>query len=286
MFRMDFTADLSWIAFAFLCLALLWLAKVLFDARAKANGFAADAEIEEKSSLAVGIQRAGLYLAVPLTLSGTLGDSSTGNLVNDLLWFLIDGIAGIGLLFTAGLINEKLILTTTNNTAELKRGNVAVGFTEAGSFLATGLIAKGAFTGEAGGFLAALVFFLLGQFALILMARLYTMASSYNVLAEIRGGNTAAGLMLSGFLVAYGVILSTSVSGDFTTWSDGLIGFGYGAIRGIVAMLLLTWVIDRVFLPNTDFRIEIVRDHNVAAIAMTVGVRVGIAAIIAGTLIG
>jgi len=83
---MDFTADLSWIAFAFLCLALLWLAKVLFDARAKANGFAADAEIEEKSSLAVGIQRAGLYLAVPLTLSGTLGDSSTGTLVNDLPW--------------------------------------------------------------------------------------------------------------------------------------------------------------------------------------------------------
>jgi uncharacterized membrane protein YjfL (UPF0719 family) len=281
---MNFLGEAENLAFVGLALALMWLAKKIFDWRA-GSVFQADREIETESNLAIAIQRAGLYLALPLALYSLITGPASGNLGSDLFWFSVYGLLLTLLLIIATFINDKFIVTNIDNIAALKSGNVAVGLVEAGSLIATGLIAQGSFSGEGGGILAGLVFFALGQLALILFAWGYPVLMRYDLMNEVRKNNTAAGLMLGGLLVALGIILSKSVAGDFSGWKAGLLDFSYAAIKGFGLLVLLTWVIDRLFLPNTDFRTEIERDQNAAALTMTAGITIALALIIAASIV-
>ncbi len=265
-------------------LVLMWLAKKIFDWRT-ASVFQADHEVEEKSNLAIGIQRAGLYLALPLALYSLITGPSSGDFLNDLFWFGVYGIVLMLLLIGASFVNDQLIVTRIDNAAALRSGNVAVGLIEAGSLIATGLIAQGSFSGAGGGLLSSLVFFALGQLALIAFVWGYQTIMRYDLIDEIRKGNSAAGLMLSGLMVAFGIVLSKSVAGDFSGWATGLFDFGYAAIKGLIVLTVLTLVIDRFFLPNTDFKTEIKRDQNAAAFTMTASIKIALALIIVAALV-
>ncbi|MBI1741707.1 DUF350 domain-containing protein [Candidatus Acetothermia bacterium] len=280
---MNLVTELQHLVFVVLAFVLMWIAKKVFDLRA-ASVLKADYEIEEQSNLAVGIQRAGLYVAVPLALYSLITGPSTGDFLTDLMWFSLYGVILIMLLMIAAIINDKLIVTQIDNTEALKSGNIAVGLVEAGSLIATGLIAQGSFSGEGGGVLEGLVFFCLGQVALISLSWVYHWIMPYNLLSEIRKGNSAAGLMLGGLLVALGIILSRSISGDFNGWVNGLTGFGFGAVKGLVVLAVLTWVIDGFFLPDTDLKTEIERDRNTAALAMTAGIYIALSLVIAAII--
>ena len=133
--------------------------------------------------------------------------------------------------------------------------------------------------------LYTLVFFALGQAALLIMVYVYEWITPYRVVEEVRNGNTAAGLMLGGTLVALGLILSAALKGPFEAWTIDIGGFALSASMGIVLLLLLQWPIDRLFLPGTTLRVEIESDRNSAAIGVTIAVKVALALVISAVIL-
>lgn len=280
-------------------LIILALAKRIRDMRFQAalqpaggdpKELTADYQIEEASNLAVALRRCGLSVGFGFGLAGVVSggvvrfSAGMDAVLQDML-----GLAGycallLIFLFLAEIIADRIVLHGVNNTVEVKNGNVAVGLAECGIFIATGLIAYGSFHGEGGGWHTALAFFGMGQAALIVFAALYEWAAPFGMVEQIRQSNTAAGLMLGGTLITLGVILSFAIAGPFVGWREGIVGFTVSTGVGIALLIPFQFLIDKIFLPNTTLKIEVERDRNVAACAVTVCLQVALAIMI-GSLV-
>ncbi len=264
------------VVFVIVALVFMYLLKLWRDWR---TPFDDDHELADQRNLAVGLRRAGLYVAVAIGMSGALTGPSLG-FVNDLIEFAIDGVLVVVLLNLARFISDVLMVRKVGHDAAVAQGNVAVGLVEAGAYLATGLILYGSFTGEGGDLLNPIVFFVLGQAVLLILYELYQWITPFHVTEEIEKGNAAAGLAVGGILTAQGVILSASIAGPFVSWTADLVSFAISALTGIILLLASRKVIDWLFLPRTTLQIEIERDRNVAALALTEGMIIAVAIII------
>ena len=267
--------------YAVIVMAYVVIAKKFMDWRTK--DMDDDYEIEEKSNVAVGLQRAGLYLGIALGMTGALVGGSLG-LMKDMATLAWEGAVIVVLLFIARELCDRIILKGIDNDAEAARGNAGVGFAELGVYVSSGLVLAGAFAGEGGGLLSALVFFVLGQLVLVILYYIYEMATPFSIRDEIRSGNAAAGLNAAGMMIALGVILKSSIAGPSMGWVQDLSAFGTSAVAGLLMLFIFRFVIDWLLLPNTDYETEIKRDQNLAAIALTEGVLLSIAIIIAAVL--
>lgn len=281
---MNYMIEMQSLSYILIAFVYMYLGSILLDVLAKANGCNELHAVEEDSNLAVGFKRAGFYLAIPLGMYGAFSGSSAG-FQRDVITLAIDGAALTLFLLIAGFINDRIILRKVKNYEEIKKNNIAVGLIECGQYVATGLIAMGALSGEGGGILSAVVFFFAGQIALLLVVFLYQLATPYNVIGEIESGNTAAGLMLAGIMVAVSVTLYGAIAGDSQGWVKDFIGFGIYAAKGIILLFVMDVIIDRMFLPHTTFKIEIERDKNNAVASIVTGIRLGLAIIIVGTVL-
>jgi len=270
-----FAQALGYAAIAFVC---MFIAKIVADLRVR-RIYDPRVAIEESSNLAVGLRRGGMYLGLAVGMLGAL-QGGGGGFVEDATLLAIEGIVLVGLMLLAREITDAVVVHGIKNDEACRDGNVAVGIVEAGVYIASGLVAQGAFAGPGGGLLSALVFFGVAQVALIVLAVAYEYITSYEVIAGIRDGNVAAGAMLAAMLVAFGFILRASVAGPFTAWVPDLIGFAVSAVCGIALLLALQWPIDRLFLPGTTLKQEIEGDRNVAAIAVAGSVKVALALVI------
>lgn len=268
------------LSFAAIALIFLFIVKLWRDWR---TPFDDNREIEENSNLAVGIRRLGLFTGTAIGMIGALIGFSEGYL-NDLKYFTVDGIIVVILMLVARRVNDSLICAGVNNNKAVHEGNLAVALVEAGSYIATGLIVKAAFSGEGGGIMAAVIFALIGQLALLILFGIYRFITRFDVKKEILEGNSAAGLAVAGMLISLAVILHTSIAGPFISWSVDLLLFTKSALLGIVSLFIFRWLIDLVFLPNTNLKIEIERDKNVAAVAVAQGVLLAFAIILSAVI--
>lgn len=258
----------------------MWIAKAVFDFVDRS----ADSAVQEESNVAVGLARAGLYVGIALGLIGAVRGPSAGFRA-DLLALLVDGATLTALVLIAAWVNDRVVLPGIHNRSALQAGNLAVGVVELAMFVATGLIAMGAYSGVGGGTISAVAFFLLGQLALVVLVRIYEAVTPFDAIGQIREGNTSAGVMVGGMMVALGIVLSASAGGDFTGWGADLTAFILSAAVGVAVLLVLLWPIDWIFLPSTTFRIEIERDRNVAATAVAASVQIAVALVITAALL-
>ncbi|MAG35602.1 MAG: hypothetical protein CL878_05070 [Dehalococcoidia bacterium] len=268
------------VVFVIVALCFMYLLKLWRDWR---TPFDNDHELAEERNLAVGLRRAGLYVAVAIGMIGALTGPSLG-FASDLIEFVIDGVLVVVMLNLARYINDVLVVRQVGHDAAVEQGNVAVGFVEAGSYLATGFILYGSFTGEGGNLWNPIVFFVLGQAVLLIIYEVYQLITSFHITEEIEKGNAAAGLAVGGILTAQGIILSASIAGPFVSWTADLVAFAISALTGIILLLASRKVIDWLFLPHTTLQIEIERDQNVAALALTEGMIIAVALIISAVI--
>jgi uncharacterized membrane protein YjfL (UPF0719 family) len=278
--------------YAVVGIAFIRLVKLIDDRRTR--DFDDDKHIDD-GNLAVGLRRAGLYLGIAIALSGAMGGSSRGFFL-DIIQLLVDGLIITGFMFSSRFINDFIMLGNINNDQECvktfmqpdgtrKVGNTAVGMVEAGMYIATGFILNGAVSGGGGtfiqGILSAVLFFILGQMALLVFGFLYELITPFNVRNEIKKNNLAAGIGLGGILIALGIILMASISGPFTGWGSDVAGFAVYAVYGIVMLLIFRAVVDRILLPTTNIAVEIEQDQNVAAMVLVESAINAVAVIIA-----
>ncbi|MBU0972108.1 MAG: DUF350 domain-containing protein [Proteobacteria bacterium] len=278
--------------YAAICIFFICLVKQVDDWRTK--DFDDDRHIDD-GNVAVGLRRAGLYLGIAIALSGALSGTSGGFFI-DLIHLFVDGLIITGFLFSSRFINDFIMMGHLNNDVECVKqftqpdgrkvtGNTALGMVEASMYIATGFILKGSLAGGGGTFFQSLVsavlFFILGQIALLVFGFIYELITPFNVREEIKQNNLAAGIGLGGVLISLGIILMGSLSGPFTGWANDLAGFGIYTVYGIALLLILRSLIDRILLPTTSLATEIKEDRNVAALIVAESAIVAIALIIA-----
>lgn len=105
---------------------------------------------------------------------------------------------------------------------EIKKGNQAVGWLSAGSFIAIGLILRTAIMSPsteavseslASGILNTSLYFVLGVVFLILGYVVVSLFNKrYNLNEEIGNGNVAAGLMVFGIFIGLAIVISGVIS--------------------------------------------------------------------------
>lgn len=105
---------------------------------------------------------------------------------------------------------------------EIKKGNQAVGWLSAGSFIAIGLILRTAIMSPsaeavseslASGILNTSLYFVLGMVFLILGYVVVSLFNKrYNLNEEIGNGNVAAGLMVFGIFIGLALVISGVIS--------------------------------------------------------------------------
>jgi uncharacterized membrane protein YjfL (UPF0719 family) len=271
------------LVYATLAFFFMWIAKRLLDLRMRPL-YDADREIAESGSWAISLREGGFYLGIAIGMLGALSGQA-GSFAFDLLWMAVEGGMVVVFLFVAQAIAGAVVVPGVRNSEAVRDGNVAVALVELGISLATGLVAYGSFAGEGGGLVSALVFFFLGQLALILLTLLYEYITPYDVIAGVRAGNVASGLMLGGMLLAFGFILEASLAGSFNGWVEDLASFGFSATFGIALLLLLRAPIDALFLPGTTLIEAIETSPNPPAVAVAVSVKIALAVIIGAVLL-
>jgi uncharacterized membrane protein YjfL (UPF0719 family) len=277
----EFTTIWEPLVFLAIGLAFMFAVKVIRDLMTPFND---NHEIEERGNLAVAVRRFGLFFGLGLGLVGAyFGISSEDQalgLLAEIQSFAIDGAIASVMLIGVAFFSDLIILHGVNNNDEVQGGNIAVGLVEAGSYLATGLILAGAFSGDGGGILSAVVFALLGWVAMLVLYWVYEIFTPFKVLDEIKSGNTSAGVAVGGMLIALGAILRGSIAGDSQGWVVDLSTFAFYVVASIVIFWVVRFGVDRLFLPNTNLAKEIAEDRNASALTLAYGVIIPLAFLI------
>lgn len=228
--------------------------------------------LTDEDNVAVGIAVAGYLFGVIWTITVLAGAPGRGlGWWWDSLDMLLYGGLSLLLLTIAALGSCRLFLGQSVRYALKEQHNLAAAIVVAGVYVATSLTYSGVVSGEGGGIGILLLFFVLGQVALLVLAYLFRLLTDYNDAQEILQGNLAAALALAGLLIAIGIVVSWAVAGDYTGLGSSLGGFGIGLLDIIAFYLVRQGVVECIILGGplrwrgSLLDREIAQDKNVAA---------------------
>jgi uncharacterized membrane protein YjfL (UPF0719 family) len=194
---------------------------------------------------------------------------------------LVWALGGIVLLNASRWLMDRLLVPHVRNDHEItEHRNLAAGALEGGAYLASAAVLAGAVREPGGNLRTALAIFLLAQFVLILLGRLYQRWTGYDVAAEIHSGNFAAGIAFALTIAALSLLMVKAISGEFISWTRNLSFFAFDSVAGLILLLFLRWLTAATLLPHARVNEEIVRDRNVNVSLIEGVFAVGIAAII------
>lgn len=239
---------------------LFWLGKLVKDLTT--TSYSVREELVEKDNVALGIAMAGYFFGLIMAIGGTLSGPSQG-LENDLIDIGIYGLLAIILLNLSRLVNDGLILHGFKVRDELiDDQNAGTGVVVAASYIATGLVIFGAVSGEIGGIVTTVIFWALGQLALVLAGLMYEWITPYSIHDEIEKDNVAAGVAFAGALVGIGVIVFHASAGNFISWAVNLQDFAIEVVAGLILLPIVRLISDVILLPGQKLTDEIANQEH------------------------
>lgn len=140
-------------------------------------------------------------------------------LLYDILNVAVYSVLGIVLMLVGNFLID--LIVPCHFPTEIKKGNIAVGWLSAGSFIGIGMILRtvimspaaevtetllGGITSSVIYFIVGIVFFMLGYVTVLIFNK------KYNLNDEIGKGNTAAGVMVFGIFVGLSLVISGAIS--------------------------------------------------------------------------
>jgi uncharacterized membrane protein YjfL (UPF0719 family) len=246
-----------------------------------------DEQLRDRDNPAVGVAVCGYMIGVvSIYIGAVLGGDLLG--IPSLLVFVqvlgIDiayAVGGIAALALCRIVVDKIVLYKFSVEKEIITDrNVGTGAIEAGALIASGLIIAGAIHGPGGGWLSALIFFVLGQAVLVGYAHVYDRMTAYDLHEEVESDNVAAGVAFGASLIAMGLIVLNAINGQFVGWAENLTDFALYTVVGAVTLMMLRTVIDRLFLPGASLDYEIAHDRNMNAAWIEASVSISVAAMV------
>lgn len=242
------------------CYFLFWLGKVVYDLIHR--DINVSDELVKKDNCAFALSLVGYYLGLVFAIGGVIVGESNG-IVEDLIDIFIYGPIALILMNLSTFINDKLILYRFNNKKEIfKDQNAGTGAVELAVYLATGMIVFGSISGEGGGILTLLVFWIIGQLSLIITGFAYNFITPYCIHEQIEKDNVAVGISYAGAIVGVANIVSHSISGDFSNWRESAIMYAGYFVFGIILLPLIRLFTDKVLLPGEKLTDEIVNQEK------------------------
>ncbi len=239
-----------------------------------------DDELTQKDNVALATSMCGYLGATTIIFIGAMLGSSKG-LLTDILVVGGYSLLGIILLNLSRIINDKLILYKFSNVKEIiEDRNEGTGAVQLGSYIASSMIIAGAIHGEGGGIITLLVFYALGQVALILFSAIHAFITPYDDHAEIEKDNVAAGVSLGGNLIAIGIVLMRGVAGNFISWEHNLMTFGITAALIILLLPIVRFLFNKIIIIGSDLNDEISQDKNNGAAFLEVIMAIGFATLL------
>lgn len=234
----------------------------------------------QRTNLAISLRHGGLYLAVAIAMTAALQGNANGFL-RDVFEVLRDGTVVVLALIGAQWLNEWCIVPGLDNDQAVADGNTAVALTEFGSYIATGMIAAASFGGGEGSWASAIVFFAVGQLALVggFWAQERLLPGSF--VGEVIRGREGAGVAVAGVLIALGVILRASVAGPFLGWAASFEALALYAIGGILFLIVFQEIFAYVFVRRRHVEDQY---HSVATASVLACGQVAIALVVTALL--
>ncbi len=238
-------------------------------------------ELAKKDNPAVGITLAGYIIATAIIFIGVV-TGPANRLVEDVATVSAYALLGLVFLNLSRWCLDRFAFNRFCNIKEIVEdrncGMAAVRF---GAYVATGLVAAGSLHGEEGGVVTACVFFLLGQFTLVVFTRIYDLTTPYHLQDEVRDGNVAAGVAFGGTLAALGLVIGRAAAEPFVGWGANLLLFAELAISGVVLLQVARMLMDKLVLTGHDLNREIAEDRNLAAAFVELAVAIAFALVLA-----
>lgn len=239
---------------------LFWIGKLIKDLTT--TSYSVREELVEKDNVALGVAMAGYYFGLIMAIGGTLSGPSQG-LENDLIDIGIYGLLAIILLNLSRLVNDGVILHGFKIRDELiDDQNAGTGAVIAASYIATGLVIFGAVSGEIGGIVTTVIFWALGQVALVLAGLVYELITPYSIHDEIEKDNVAAGVAFAGALVGIGIIVFHASAGNFISWTVNLQDFAIEVVAGLILLPIVRFISDVILLPGQKLTDEIANQEH------------------------
>lgn len=119
---------------------------------------------------AVAIALVGYYLGIVTALAGVL-DKVGATWIDQLLYLISYGVGVVVLMLAGAWVGDRFILRRCDTAREIQaEQNVGAASVEAGVYVANGLILSAALAGQSGGWLVAIVCWLIGMAVLILVS--------------------------------------------------------------------------------------------------------------------
>ena len=252
------------VTYVFGAFIMFFIGKLVYDLIHKKINV--KSELVEKDNFAFSIAHTGYLAGLLLAIGSSIVGPSNG-IVNDFIDMGIYGGISIILLNLSIIICDKVILYKFSVYKEIiEDRNEGTGVVEAAVAIASGLIIFGAVSGESDGVvhgvLTAVVFWAVGQVALILTSVIYNLTLSYNVFDEIEKDNVAVGVAFSGVLIAIANLIRFAVSGDFISWGESFSNVGINLIIGLLLLPVVRFLADRVLLPGRKITDELVNQEK------------------------
>lgn len=255
-------------------LLILLGAKVLKDLT---SPYSLNRELTQQDNPAMAMAVSGYFLAVTAIFGSVIATpGSAHTYVSDLASVVVYGLVGIVLLNISRFINDRVLLWQFSNKMEIiEDHNIGTGVVVAGSYLSSGLIIAGVVYGEGTNIwqvtlLHMLIFWIIGQAALLLFGVLYRLITPYKVHDEIEKDNIAAGISFAGGLVAISLLIMRSVLSDSfasteVNWEYTLAAVGLDLVAITVLLILARLFFDYALITGARLRDEIVEDRNIGA---------------------
>lgn len=259
-------------------MVLILAGKWLFDYTTK---YDINKELTEHDNPAFGVVLASFFIGIAIALTGTLY-GAIGE-IGDFIAMATYGGLTLILIRLSIVVSNRLILPKFCVHEEITRDkNCGTAFVVGGSCIATGFMISGALTGESispiRGVIDLGIYWVVGQALLVFGGVIFQKITSYDVHQVIEDDdNAAAGLSFGGFLVAIGIITKVSLAGASSNILADTTTAVMIAAAGLVLLVLVRTIADKVILPSSPLSKEIAVDKNMAAGAIAASSFVAVA---------
>lgn len=268
------------LGYGLLALLLCWLARQIYGVNPARGRL--DWKLLELRNPAAALDAAGYFLAVILTLGGTIS-WAVASPVEGAFQTVAFGLYALLLLNASMWAADLTYLKDLKLAQRIKDGSTGAGLLRAAHDAALGLTILGASWGEADGMTIS-VFWLLGQLLLAAAVKLWFKAAKLNLAAELEKRNEAAALSAAGVVLGLGFIAWSSLSGEFLGWGRSLLDSAVYYAVGVAGIAGFRWAADLALLPGATFREEVLKG-NAAVGLLDAGLTLGVAVMLTWCLI-
>ena len=198
---------------------------------------AADGGTAPSINLAMAVRIAAVGIAMAGSLSGLAYSGIAGDTGSAALVLVFTGLLMMVLIAIATVVADIVVVPEIPNTEAIRNGNIAVSIVEGSVLIATGQIAGASFgrasTADIGdGLISALVFFVLGQAILCLIAYAIRKLSTTDVIRTLEKGGLALAVVFATKLFAAGYVMSSIIAGPATRLTEDLVAFVQNGVIG------------------------------------------------------